>query len=299
LRALLEKHEGWEVCGEASDGRECVDKALQLNPDVVIVDIGMPNLNGLDTTRQLLQHDPHFKVIVLTITDSDQVIREALDAGARGFVLKSDAARDLVSAVEALQNKRMFFTPRVNDLVLAGFLEKAQTVSRNEAPKRPTLTAREREIIQLLAAGYSSKEVAERYSTKLSVVIVATDNEQRALLLVLVHRTSVARVVQALADFSVTGADLVNRRVRAANPDVILVDIPVDNSQFALHVIELLHQEVPECAIFAIGSLSQPQVIVNAMRAGAREFIGRPTTAADLLDAFGRLKFGRSYPRIK
>ena len=70
LRALLEKHEGWEVCGEASDGRECVEKALQLNPDVVIVDIGMPNLNGLDTTRQLLQHDPHFKVIVLTITDS-------------------------------------------------------------------------------------------------------------------------------------------------------------------------------------------------------------------------------------
>ena len=93
LRALLEKHEGWEVCGEASDGRECVEKALQLNPDVVIVDIGMPNLNGLDTTRQLLQHDPHFKVIVLTITDSDQVIREALDAGACGFVLKSDAAR--------------------------------------------------------------------------------------------------------------------------------------------------------------------------------------------------------------
>jgi len=109
LRALLERHEGWEVCGEASDGREAIEKALQLNPDVVIVDIGMPNLNGLDTTRQLLQHDPQFKVIVLTITDSDQVIREALDAGARGFVLKSDAARDLVSAVEALQNKRMFF----------------------------------------------------------------------------------------------------------------------------------------------------------------------------------------------
>src|SRR5579871_2137762 len=77
LRALLEKHEGWEVCGEASDGREAVEKALQLHPDVVIVDIGMPNLNGLDTTRQLLQHDPHFKVIVLTITDSDQVIRSS------------------------------------------------------------------------------------------------------------------------------------------------------------------------------------------------------------------------------
>src|ERR1700727_1079920 len=83
LCSLLQKHEGWEVCGEASDGREAVEMAKQLKPDVIIVDIGMPYLNGLDTTRQLLQHDPHFKVIVLTITDSDQVIREALDAGAR------------------------------------------------------------------------------------------------------------------------------------------------------------------------------------------------------------------------
>ena len=104
LRALLEKHEGWEVCGEASDGREAIDKALQLNPDVIIVDVGMPNLNGLDTTRQLLQHDPHFKVIVLTITDSDQVIREALDAGARVHDLvamnAAAAAFDLVLRAE-------------------------------------------------------------------------------------------------------------------------------------------------------------------------------------------------------
>ena len=157
MRALLEKHEGWEVCGEAKDGREAVEKAIELKPDVVILDIGMPLLNGLETTRQLLKHDPDFKVIVLTISDSDQVIREALDAGARGFVLKSDAARDLVSAVDALQNKRVFFTPRVNDMVLAGFLEKSSTT---EASKLPALTAREREITQLLAEGKSSKEVA-------------------------------------------------------------------------------------------------------------------------------------------
>lgn len=157
MRALLEKHEGWEVCGEAKDGREAVEKAIQLKPDVVILDIGMPLLNGLETTRQLLKHDPDFKVIVLTISDSDQVIREALDAGARGFVLKSDAARDLISAVDELQNKRVFFTPRVNDMVLAGFLEKSSTT---EASKLPALTAREREITQLLAEGKSSKEVA-------------------------------------------------------------------------------------------------------------------------------------------
>jgi pilus assembly protein CpaE len=124
---------------------------------------------------------------------------------------------------------------------------------------------------------------------ELSVVIVATDNEQRALLQVLVDGTSVARTVQTCTNFPVAGADPVTRRVRAANPDVTLVDIPADNSQFALRAIELLHQEAPESAIFAIGNLNQPQVIVNAMRAGAREFIERPTTTTDLLEAFVRL----------
>jgi DNA-binding NarL/FixJ family response regulator len=160
LFSLLQAHEGWEICGEASDGREAVEKAKLLNPDFVILDIGMPNLNGLAATRQLVQHDPSFKIIVLTITDSDQVIREALNAGARGFLLKSDAARDLVSAIEALQRGQMFFTPRVNEMVLAGFLEKGVVAARGSPPKFPALTPREREVIQLLAEGKSSKEVA-------------------------------------------------------------------------------------------------------------------------------------------
>jgi len=181
LCTLLQKHEGWEVCGEASDGREAVEKAKELKPDVVIVDIGMPNLNGLDATRRLLQHDPNFKVIVLTITDADQVIREALDAGARGFVLKSDAARDLVSAVEALQSKRMFFTPRVNDLLLAGFLEKGHPMSRNQSPQLPTLTAREREITQLLAEGKSSKETASSLNLSTKTVETHRSNIMRKL----------------------------------------------------------------------------------------------------------------------
>jgi pilus assembly protein CpaE len=124
---------------------------------------------------------------------------------------------------------------------------------------------------------------------ELSVVIVATDNEQRALLQVLVDGTSVARTVHTSASFPMAGADPVTRRVRAANPDVTLVDIPSDNAQLALRAIELLHQEMPEGAIFAIGQLNQPQVIVNAMRAGAREFIERPTNTTDLLEAFVRL----------
>jgi DNA-binding NarL/FixJ family response regulator len=160
LSSLLQAQEGWEVCAEASDGREAVEKAKLLKPDCAILDIGMPNLNGLAATRQLTQHDPSLKIIVLTITDSDHVIREALDAGARGFVLKSDAVRDLVSAIEALQRGQMFFTPRVNEMVLAGFLEKGTAVPRGALPKFPNLTPREREVIQLLAEGKSSKEVA-------------------------------------------------------------------------------------------------------------------------------------------
>lgn len=160
LSTLLQTHEGWEICGEAKDGREAVAMAKELKPDVVILDVGMPNLNGLAATRQLVQHNPDQRVIVLTITDSDEVIREALDAGARGFVLKSDAARDLVSAVEALQRNRMFFTPRVNDMVLAGFLDKGRSATSGESPKVPQLTPREREVVQLLAEGKSSKEVA-------------------------------------------------------------------------------------------------------------------------------------------
>jgi pilus assembly protein CpaE len=124
---------------------------------------------------------------------------------------------------------------------------------------------------------------------ELSVVIVATDNEQRAVLQVLVDGTSVARTVHTCASFPVAGSDPVTRRVRAANPDVTLVDIPADNPQLALRAIELLHQEMPEAAIFAIGNLNQPQIIVNAMRSGAREFIERPTTTTDLLEAFVRL----------
>jgi len=124
---------------------------------------------------------------------------------------------------------------------------------------------------------------------ELSVVIVATDNEQRAVLQVLVDGTSVARTVHTCASFPVTASDPVTRRVRSANPDVTLVDIPADNPTQALRAIELLHQEMPEAAIFAIGNLNQPQTIVNVMRAGAREFIERPTTTTDLLEAFVRL----------
>ncbi|PYX35069.1 MAG: hypothetical protein DMG75_15345 [Acidobacteria bacterium] len=125
--------------------------------------------------------------------------------------------------------------------------------------------------------------------SELSVVIIATDSEQRAVLQVLVDGTGVARTVHSCASFPMAGTDPVVRRIHSASPGVALVDIPSDNPTTALHAIEVLHQDLPQCAVFAIGIMTQPQVIVNAMRAGAREFIERPTTTTDLLEAFVRL----------
>ena len=124
---------------------------------------------------------------------------------------------------------------------------------------------------------------------ELSVVVVATDSEQRTMLQVIVDGTSVARTVQSCPNFPMAAADPLVRRIQAANPDVVLVDIPADNSGAAMRAIELLREELPDTAVFAVGFLSQPQVIVNAMRAGAREFIERPTTTTDVLEAFVRL----------
>jgi pilus assembly protein CpaE len=124
---------------------------------------------------------------------------------------------------------------------------------------------------------------------EVSVVIVASDSEQRAVLQVLVEGTSVARVLHSAASHPTVTADPVMRRIQTANPEVVLVDIPSDGASAALRTIELLQQDFPQIAVFAVGSLSRPQVIVNAMRSGAREFIERPTTTSDLLEAFVRL----------
>src|SRR6266566_4510660 len=118
LMSLLHAQPEWKICGEAGDGRDAVEKAQQLKPDVIVLDIGMPSLNGLEATRQILKTNPHAKVLILPLHDSDQVVREVLNAGARGFLLKSDAARDLVAAVEALRRDKTYFTSKVAAMVL-------------------------------------------------------------------------------------------------------------------------------------------------------------------------------------
>jgi len=147
------------VCGEAGDGREAVSKVQSLKPEIVIVDIGMPALNGLEATRQILKANSRIKVLILTLHDSDQIVRDVLDAGARGFLLKSDAVRDLVAAVEALAQDKTYFTSKVASIVLEGYLRN-HSGSAPAPPTRNRLTPREREIVQLLAEGKSTKEVA-------------------------------------------------------------------------------------------------------------------------------------------
>jgi DNA-binding NarL/FixJ family response regulator len=157
IRALIENHPGWEVCAEASDGREAVEKVRELRPDLALVDVSMPNLNGLDAARQIVDIAPQTRVLILTMHESEQIVREVLEVGARGFLLKTDAARDLVSAIQALQRRTTFFTSSVAEMVLNGFLD-----GRGDPRKisKERLTPREREVVQLLAEGKSSKEVA-------------------------------------------------------------------------------------------------------------------------------------------
>jgi DNA-binding NarL/FixJ family response regulator len=160
LRALLEAEPGWVVAAEAADGRDAIEKAKQTKPDVAILDISMPMLNGLEATRQIVKTVSQTKVLMLTVHDSDPLIKEVLQAGARGYMLKSDAGRDLVIAVDALRRNKTFFTPKVAQMVLEGYLDKSPEETSESGSRNFRLTGRQKEIVQLLAEGKSSKEVA-------------------------------------------------------------------------------------------------------------------------------------------
>jgi len=126
LRSLLESQIDWSVVGEAINGEEAVEMVLSLRPDVALLDIAMPKLSGLEAARQILLQVPRTKILLLSAHDSAQVIADVLDSGAKGYVLKSDAARDLVAAVQALYSNQTFFTPKVADLVLSRHMKRVQ-----------------------------------------------------------------------------------------------------------------------------------------------------------------------------
>jgi DNA-binding NarL/FixJ family response regulator len=159
LKSLLAAKPDWEVCAEAKNGREAIALAEEHKPDVVVMDVSMPELNGLEAVRHIRKSLPKTEVVVLTLHFSDQLVHDLVEAGAKGYIMKSDADRDLVAAVEALSVRRTFFTPKAGEMVLNGF-KKKDINPDGEREFRNRLTMREREIVQLLAEGKSSKEVA-------------------------------------------------------------------------------------------------------------------------------------------
>jgi DNA-binding NarL/FixJ family response regulator len=156
LRTLLETERGWQVCAEAANGREAVEKAGALKPDIAELDIGMPLLNGVEATRQIRKLSPKTEVLILSMHDSEVLIQEVLEAGARGYILKDDADRNLIAAVDALRQHKSYLSSRVSGV----FSKTGLLLGEDSAADRRRLTPREREILQLLAEGKSNKEIA-------------------------------------------------------------------------------------------------------------------------------------------
>ena len=158
VQSLLEGHPRWKVCGEAVEGADAIAKAKRLRPDVVVMDITMGPMNGLEATREILKVLPKTKVLVLTMHESEQVVREVLNAGAHGYVLKSDADRDLVDALETIEQGKTFYTSKVSQMVLGAYLHRQP--GAEDEDESGVLTPRQREVVQLLATGKSNKMVA-------------------------------------------------------------------------------------------------------------------------------------------
>jgi DNA-binding NarL/FixJ family response regulator len=169
LKELLEEQAGWTVCAEAANGREAVELAVQSRPHVAILDFSMPELNGLEATRRIRQAVPNTEVLIFTMHESEELIREVLSTGARGYLLKSDATRQLIPAVESVSRHMPYFSGRVSAVVLDGFL-KGRGSAKPVALGAERLTSREREIVQLLAEGNSNKAIATRLNLSVKTV---------------------------------------------------------------------------------------------------------------------------------
>ncbi len=187
LRALLESRSGWEVVAEASDGRDAVDKATKLKPDVAVLDIGMPLLNGVEATRRIRTASPSTEILILTMHESDDLVQQVVQAGARGYILKDEADRVLLAAVDATRLHKPYFSTRVSSAAGSDDLPASSDTSK---PARQRLTPREREILQLLAEGKSNKEVAS-----LLGISVNTAEAHRANIMLKLNLHSLAELV--------------------------------------------------------------------------------------------------------
>jgi len=179
LRRVLGTRPNWEVCGEAANGQEAVDQARRLRPDVVVLDLSMPLLSGLVATREIRKALPQTEVLIFTMHDSEHLIREVLAAGARGYLLKTDAGTVLLAAVESVSRHEPFFTTKVGSLVLRGFLTPEPGAAA--AATRGTLTKREEQVLDLVAEGLSSKEIAKTLGLSAKTVETHRSNLMRKL----------------------------------------------------------------------------------------------------------------------
>ncbi len=181
VRALARERAGWEVVAEAADGREAVAKSAELKPDVAILEITMPVLNGVEAARQIVKASPRTKVLILTAYESEDLIQKALDAGARGFLLKTDPGCDLLAAVETVSNDRTFFTPKVAQKILDGYKSTTSGKPRVGHKASAVLTPRQTEVVQLVAEGRTSKEVAAALGITVKTADTHRSNILRAL----------------------------------------------------------------------------------------------------------------------
>jgi DNA-binding NarL/FixJ family response regulator len=189
VRSLLHTQRDWRVVGEAKNGPEAVMKAKELKPDIAILDIGMPEIDGLEATRQIQNAVPGSKILVLTMHESDQMVRRMLEAGATGYVLKSDLAGQLVKAVRNVSRGKRFLTQRVSEIVLLGFL-RAKMDSKETDDSQVKPTPREAEILQLLAEGKTNKQIAAQLG-----ITVRTAETHRAKIMLKLGLHSITELI--------------------------------------------------------------------------------------------------------
>lgn len=189
-RAVIERQPGWDVCGMAATGREAVAEAIRLQPDIVIMDMSMPDLNGLDAAVQIKRRLPRTEILMFTAHETDDLIREVFEIGVKSFIFKAEAHTYLIDAIQSLSQHKPFFTSKVSEILFADILHRAEPHTNGAQPGQ-RLSAREREIVQLLSEGGSNKEVAEALG-----ISVRTAETHRASILRKLGLDSIASLVR-------------------------------------------------------------------------------------------------------